>query len=315
MKLEEAVNSGNNAKNSNAGELAKAADKARPVRFFPAARRTLLKLTPPGAIAYGILIAIVLCSLSAPWLAPYDPNQIDMAERLAPLTADHLLGTDTLGRDVFSRIVYGGRISIVLALAVTTVAMLIGLLIGTIAGYWGGWLDDAIQSVISIFQGLPGLSFMLAVAGTLGPGMESLFIALIITSWADFSRVVRGEVMKIREEAYVEGIRALGAGHAHIVIRHIVPNMLGPLIVLFTIRIGRVILSIASLSFLGLGLQPPTSDWGVMVNDARPYFRSYPQLILAPGLCIAAVSLSINWIGDSLRDRFDRKSSRERSLL
>ena len=271
--------------------------------------------TGPAGFAFLVLLFILLCSFLAPWIAPYDPNQIQMSERLAPLSSDHLLGTDTLGRDVFSRLLYGGRVSILLALAVTIVTMVLGLIIGTIGGYWGGWLDELIQGIVSIFQGLPGLAFMLAIAGTLGPGVKSLFIALIVTSWPDFSRVVRGEVMKIREESYVEGIRALGAGHRYIIIHHIFPIMIGPLLVLFTIRIGRVILSIASLSFLGLGLQPPAADWGVMVNDARPYFRSYVHLMLAPGLCIAVVSLCVNWIGDHLRDRLDTKSSQEKSLL
>ncbi|CAG7629611.1 Glutathione transport system permease protein GsiD [Paenibacillus solanacearum] len=277
--------------------------------------RNRARMKPGDMLAGFILIAALLCSVLAPWLAPYDPNEIHMAERLAPLSADHWLGTDTLGRDVFSRILYGGRVCLVLALAVTAATMLIGLLIGTAAGYWGGWLDDAVQCLVSIFQGLPGLTLMLAIAGTLGPGVKSLFIALIMTSWPDFSRVVRGETMKLREEPYVEGIRALGAGHGYIVTRHILPNMLGPFIVLFTIRVGRVILSIASLSFLGLGLQPPTPDWGVMVNDARALFRSYPHLLIAPGLCIAAVSLSINWLGDRLRDRLDARNVNERSLL
>ncbi|MEK8132830.1 ABC transporter permease [Paenibacillus filicis] len=276
-------------------------------------RITWLKGTTGMAVL--ILAAVLLCSILAPWLAPYDPNQVNMTERLAPLSAHHLLGTDTLGRDVFSRLLYGGRVSIVLAIAVTAVTMLLGLVIGTLSGYWGGWADDVIQAVVSMFQGLPGLAFMLAIAGTLGPGTKSLFIALIVTSWPDFSRVVRGEVMKLREEAYVEGIRSLGAGHTYIIVRHLLPNMIGPLVVLGTIRVGRVILSIASLSFLGLGLQPPAPDWGVMVNDARAHFRSYPHLMLAPGLCIGVVSLCINWIGDHLRDQLDKKSSPDKSLL
>jgi len=274
-----------------------------------------MKLKGSAGFACSVLLFILLCSFLAPWIAPYDPNQVNMSERLAPLSPEHILGTDTLGRDVLSRLLYGGRVSILLAIAVTAVTMALGLIIGTVGGYWGGWIDDLIQGIVSIFQGLPGLAFMLAIAGTLGPGIKSLFIALIVTSWPDFSRVVRGEVMKIREESYVEGIRALGAGHSYIIVRHIIPNMIGPLLVLFTIRIGRVILSIASLSFLGLGLQPPAADWGVMVNDARPYFRSYAHLMLAPGLCIAVVSLCINWIGDHLRDKLDTKSSQERSLL
>ncbi|WP_289136756.1 ABC transporter permease [uncultured Brevibacillus sp.] len=273
-------------------------------------RLFLHSLGPIGVISIVILIVLLGSSLLAPWLAPYDPNQIRMSERLAPISGEHWLGTDTLGRDVFSRLLYGGRVSIMLALAVTVATMLIGLIIGTLAGYFGGWLDDVTQAGIHIFQGLPGLSFMIAIAGTLGPGVESMFIALVVTSWADFSRVVRGEVMKIREESYIEGIRAIGGNHMYTLIRYVIPNMIGPIIVLFTVRIGRVILSIASLSFLGLGLQPPTPDWGVMVNDARPFFRSYFHLILAPGLCIALISFAINCIGDALRDALDTKTEK-----
>lgn len=267
-------------------------------------------LGPIGVMAVVILFVLIGSSILAPWLAPYDPNQIRMSERLAPISSEHWLGTDTLGRDVFSRVLFGGRVSIVLAMAVTIATMLIGLLIGTLAGYFGGLLDEITQTFIHIFQGLPGLSFMIAIAGTLGPGVESMFIALVVTSWADFSRVVRGEVMKIREESYIEGIRAIGGNHGYTLIRYVVPNMIGPIIVLFTVRIGRVILSIASLSFLGLGLQPPTPDWGVMVNDARPYFRSYFHLILAPGLCIALISFAVNCVGDALRDALDTKTEK-----
>ncbi|MEI7026578.1 ABC transporter permease [Paenibacillus sp. y28] len=268
-----------------------------------------------GCIAVGVLAVVLFCSLLAPWLAPYDPVQVKMSERLAPMSATHLLGTDTLGRDVFSRLLYGGRISIVLAAAVTATTMLIGIVIGTAAGYFGGRVDEWLQSFISMFQGLPSLSLMLAIAGTLGPGTKSLFIALIFTSWADFSRVVRGEAMKIREESYIEGIRAVGAGHPYIICKYVLPNMIGPLLVLFTIRLGRVILSIASLSFLGLGLQPPAPDWGVMVSDARSYFRSHLHLIVAPGLCIAAVALSMNLLGDALRDAFDSKLTQDKTWL
>jgi peptide/nickel transport system permease protein len=262
-----------------------------------------------------VLICIIGISIFAPLLVPYDPLTIDMANRLALPSGEHWLGTDTLGRDIYSRILYGGRASIVIALAATLVTMGIGLVVGTIAGYFGGWIDDVLSSIINMLQGLPGLSFMLAIAGALGPGMKSLLIAIIITSWADFSRIVRGEVLKIREEPYVEGIRALGAGHGYTMLFYIIPNMVGPLIVLFTVRIGRVILTIASLSFLGLGLQPPTPDWGVMINDARPYFRSYPHLIMAPGLCILAISISINILGDGLRDFFDKKKERIHQYL
>lgn len=220
----------------------------------------------PALIAIVLLSTIVFITLFAPFIAPYDPIAINMSERLEPISKTHWLGTDTLGRDVFSRIVHGGRISLLLAVVAALSTMLIGLVVGTIAGYFGGWLDEVIQAVVNVFQGLPGLSFMLAIAGVLGPSAVSLLIAIMITSWADFSRIVRGEVLKLREESYIEGIRALGASQFYLLTRHLIPNMMGPLIVLFTLRIGRIILAIAALSFLGLGLQPPAPDWGVMVT-------------------------------------------------
>lgn len=266
-------------------------------------------LPPVNLLAIFVLLIISFVSLFAPFLAPYEPNEINMTQRLLEPSGEHLLGTDALGRDVFSRILYGGRTSILLAILASLGTMLIGLLAGIIAGYYGGRLDQAIQVIVNIFQGLPGLSFMLAIAGVLGPGIKSILISVIIVSWADFSRIVRGEVLKIREEPYIEGIRALGAGHLYIIVAHIIPNIIGPFIVLFTVKIGKVVLNIASLSFLGLGLQPPDPDWGVMVNDAKTYFRSHPNLIIAPGLCIMLLCISINLLGDALRDFFDTKQN------
>ena len=255
--------------------------------------------------AFALLAGIVLISLLAPWIAPYNPNQIDMRHRLAPVSGEHLLGTDTLGRDLLSRVVYGGRVSILLSMLATAVTMLIGLIVGTLAGYYGGRIDDLVFLITNLFQGLPSMSLMVALAGILGPGVGSLLLALVITAWPGFSRIVRGEVLKIREKEYIEGIRAIGGGNLYIIVHYILPNMLGPLVVIFTIRISRGILSIASLSFLGLGLQPPTPDWGVMIRDAIMYFRGHPLLIIAPGIAIFATSLSINLLGDALRDYFD----------
>lgn len=258
-------------------------------------------------IAFIALIAMILIGIFATVLAPYDPNAVDMTKRLQSISKEHFLGTDALGRDVFSRILYGARISIFLATLATICTMFLGTTIGVIAGYFGGILDSIIQVLVSIFQGLPGLSFMIAIAGVLEPGIKSLIIAIVVTSWAGFSRVVRGEVLKIKEENYIEGARALGASNFYIIIHHILPNIFAPFIVLFTVRIGKVVLSMASLSFLGLGIQPPQADWGVMVNDAKTYFRSYPHLLLAPGSCIMLLCCSINLIGDGLRDLFDEK--------
>jgi len=190
--------------------------------------------------------------------------------------------------------------------------MLLGLIIGIVAGYFGGRVDSVVLIITSMFQGLPGMSLMIALAGIMGPGIYSLLTALVIVSWPGFSRIVRGEVMSIREEEYIEGIRAVGAGRLYILVHHIIPNMIGPVIVLFTTRISFAILAIAGLSFLGLGIQPPTPDWGVMVRDAMFYFREQPLLIISPGACLFLTTLGINLLGDGLRDIFDVRISLRR---
>ncbi len=262
----------------------------------------------PGIIGISLLVFIVFCSIFAPVLAPYDKNAIDLAASLESPSAAHLLGTDLLGRDILSRVLYGGRSSIILALAATLVSMLIGIVAGTLAGYYGGILDDILLTLINIFQGLPGTSLMVAIAGILGPGFKSLMIALVITSWTGFARIVRTEVLRIKGEDFVEGLKILGIPGPLIIWKHIVPNMKGNTIVLFTTRIGRAILSIAGLSFLGLGIQPPEPDWSVMLNDARMNFRSSPYLIAGPGIALVLLLLGINLTGDFIRDLTDRRA-------
>lgn len=261
--------------------------------------------------AVAILMAIAVLCLLAPLVAPYAPDAIDMRNRLAGPSLDHWLGTDHLGRDLLSRLIWGGRSTILLALITTLATLALGLLMGAVAGYFGGLIDDGIEGLVLLFQGLPGLSFMLAIAGTLGPGALSIFIAVVITSWADFARVVRSETLRLREAPWVEGLHALGAGHGRILAMHVVPNLLGPVLVLFTLRLGRIVLAIAALSFLGLGLQPPAAEWGVMINDARAYYRGAPILMLAPGLCILTVALCVNLVGDGLRDRLAEPDGQE----
>lgn len=265
-----------------------------------------------GIVAISLLCVIILSNVFAPWIAPYPPNETNMQVRLQPPSSNHLLGTDTLGRDMLSRVLYGGRTSMVLALFATLFSMLLGIIVGAVAGYFGGIIDWTITWITNIFQGLPGTSFMIAIAGIMGPSIYSLLLALVITSWAGFSRIVRTEVLQLRDENYIEGMRCLGASSLYIIIKHILPNMMGNTIILFTTRIGRSLLSIAALSFLGLGLQPPTPDWSVMISEARMNFRSSPHLIIAPGFCIFLLLLSINLLGDALRDHFDIKNQEVR---
>ena len=201
-----------------------------------------------------------------------------------------------------------------LVLLASVISMIIGILLGMIAGYFGGICDYILTVFTNIFQGLPGISMMVAIAGILGPSFHSLMLGLILTSWTGFSRIVRTETLKYREENFVEALQILGAGKIRILFQHILPNMLGNTIVLLTTRIGRNLLSIAGMSYLGLGIQPPTPDWSVMINDARVSFRSAPHLILVPGICIVFVVFSIQLIGDFLRDWMDRQN-REASEL
>lgn len=261
-----------------------------------------------GIIGIVILIVILGASILAPYLAPYEPNSINMAESLQEPSARHLLGTDLLGRDIFSRVLYGGRSSIVLALLATAASMLAGMAVGTLAGYYGGFLDEIIMILMNIFQGLPGTSLMIAIAGIMGPSFKSLMIALVLTSWTGFARIVRTEVLGLKKENFVWGLKCLGVSDQAIIWKHIVPNMKGNTVVLFATRIGRSILSIAGLSFLGLGIQPPDPDWSVMLNDARMNFRSSPYLIMGPGICLVLLLFGINLVGDFLRDLMDRRS-------
>lgn len=265
--------------------------------------------------AGAVLVFFVIVSVFAPFLAPYDPYQIDMSNRLLEPSGDHLMGTDSLGRDVLSRLIYGGRTAIFLSVLASALTMFLGMVLGILAGYFGGRVDSSIQVLVSIFQALPSLSFMIAIIGVLGPGIKSILISVVLTSWADFSRIVRGEVLKVREKSFIEGAKAMGGSSFYIIVKHLVPNILGAFVVLFTTRIGKVVLSIAGLSFLGLGLKPPTADWGVMINDAKTYYLSHQLLIVAPGFCIMAVSLSINLLGDALRDHLDKNENACRQYL
>ena len=262
-----------------------------------------------------ILAAIVLMTIFAPWLAPYDPLEVHMELRLLPPCWAHPLGTDALGRDVLSRVIYGGRASLLLAVVATACSMCVGLAVGVAAGYCGGVVDGAITAVSNIFQGLPGMVLMLALVGVMERGSKSIILALVITSWVGFSRLVRGEVLKVKSDLDVESMRCLGAGHLRIILRHVLPNIRTNIIILFTTRIGRVVLSVAGLSYLGLGIQPPTPDWGEMVSGtARRYFRSAPHLLWAPGICIILLTLSVNLLGDLLRDRLDVKRDSVKEL-
>lgn len=252
-----------------------------------------------------VLAFIILGSIFAPLLVTHNPFEPDMANRLQGPCWQHLFGTDALGRDMFSRILYGGRASMLLTLVSSLLALVVGVSIGVMSGFYGGKLDMLFTVLSNIFQGIPGSCFMIAVAGILGPSIHSLVLALVLTSWAGFSRIVRAEVLQLLGEPFIEGLRCLGCSDWRIIVHHLLPNIANKLLVLVTIRLGREILAIAGLSFLGLGVQPPTPDWSVMINDALMYYRSAPHLIIIPGLFVFLLIYALNIIGEHLRDRLD----------
>lgn len=260
-----------------------------------------LSLLVPSAL----LVAIVTVSVLASVLAPYDPNALNVPQMLASPSLDHPLGTDQLGRDVLSRVLYGGRTTIVMSLIGTVAIVSIGLVIGLTTGYIGGRFDLVVSTVLTVLLSVPSLLLTLAILGILGAGTETLLIALIGAGWVGHARIFRSSVLSLRETVYVEAAQSIGAGRGRILWRHIFPNLVTSVVVLATLDLGALILTITSLSFLGLGVQPPNADWGTMLNEARTYFGQYPILAIAPGICISLVALLCNLVGDAIRDLVD----------
>jgi len=274
----------------------------------PVPRGTLSRLLRPRLAVVGALLlaGFVVAGLAAPWLAPQDPSAIDLLHRLQGPSAAHWAGTDELGRDLVSRLLWGARLSLAVSVSVVGASLGLGLVVGGFAGYKGGWIDTALTTVaMNTFLALPGILLAIAFAAFLGPGFTNLVLALAIGGWAGYARLVRAQVMAVREREYVEAARALGAGGVRIFVRHILPNIVQPILVQAAIGMAGVILAEAMLSFLGLGIPAPTPSWGSMLNDARTHLFDAPHLVLAPGAAIALAVLGFNFIGDALRDHLD----------
>lgn len=259
-----------------------------------------------AAVGAAIVAVCALAALLAPVLAPQDPLLIT-GDRLRGPSWDHLLGTDGLGRDVLSRILHGARLSLGAAAVAGILVMSIGVLVGTVAGYFGGLVDRVLMRLVDLILALPGLVLTFAIAALFDPGLMAVLVGLVAVWWVGYARIVRSLVLSVREEVYVEAARSLGAGNLRVMVRHVLPNVMPSMVVMVTIRMGRLILAIAGLNFLGLGAQPPTPEWGAMLAEARPYFPSYPHLMLAPGLAVATVVLGLNLLGDGLRDILDTR--------
>jgi peptide/nickel transport system permease protein len=255
-----------------------------------------------GLALIGIL---ALIALFAPLIAPADPLKQVLSTRLKPPSVAHWLGTDQLGRDVLSRMIYGARISLLIGTVVVGLAASLGTLVGVIAGYTGGWLDEGLMRLTDVFFAFPALILAMAISGALGPSLTNAMIAIAVVSWPVYARLVRSQVLSLREREFVEAARGLGASADRIVWRHILPNTLAPLLVQASFDMGGAILSAAGLSFIGFGAQPPTAEWGVMISDGRNYIVTQPWLSLFPGLAILLTVAAFNLIGDGLRDALD----------
>jgi peptide/nickel transport system permease protein len=266
-------------------------------------------LRSPLSIAGLALVSLLfLAALAAPLLAPHDPTAVDALRRLEGPSLEHPLGTDHLGRDLLSRLLYGSRWSLGTVGVAASLILSIGVTVGAIAGYYGGFIDDLLMRVVDVLLAFPGLILALAVAGMLGPGIENVMIGLVSVWWASYARIVRGMVLGLRERPFVEAARGLGYGDLRIIFRHILPNVLPPVVVLATLEMGELILVIAALNFLGLGAQPPTPEWGAMINDGRAFLLTAPQLMIYPGLAISLAVLGFNLLGDGLRDALDPRT-------
>ncbi|MBT2288488.1 ABC transporter permease subunit [Paenibacillus albidus] len=255
-----------------------------------------------GAKAGAVIVFLFICiGIFASWIAPSDPLEIHMEQKLSLPSWDYPLGTDHLGRCVFSRLVYGTRTSLYYSLMVLIVVFSISIPVGLLAGYAGGKIDHLIMRVIDILLAFPSLILSLAVTAMLGPSMKNLLISFAVVWWTGYARVIRSMVLQIRGSDYIMAARAAGTSHLHILLRHILLNAARPILVLASMEVGTIILSIAGLSFLGLGAQPPTPEWGIMLNDSRPYIQTEPRLLLFPGLAIMLAVLGFNLLGEGLR--------------
>ncbi len=270
----------------------------------------------PLATAGIIFIIIFVCfALFAPWIAPQNPDFIDLPNRLSPPSLHHWFGTDELGRDIFSRIIFGARISMLVGIGVVAGSLVLGLIIGSLAGYYGGRVDRFVNVVVmNAFLSFPGFLLAIAFVAFLGPGLFNLILALIIGGWVGYARLVRAQVLAVREREFVEAARALGANDLWIMGRHILLNMIQPVIVQGAIGMAGAILAEATMSFLGLGVPPPTASWGSMLNDGRSHLFDAPHLVLFPAVTVMLAVLSFNFIGDALRDYLDPRARIEAGL-
>ena len=300
----------NDPKTQQAETVARAANEARATRsaesYWSVSWR-IFKKNKVGVACLAIVVLLVLVAVFAGALAPYDPDAIDLTNRLSGPGAGHLLGTDELGRDILSRIIYGCRISLSVGVVSQAIALLIGFFAGVVAGYFGGRIDNVISFVIQVFSSFPFLLFAIVIMFVLGPGLINLYVALGLLMWTTTARLVRGDVMRLKESEYIQSCVLSGGSSWRIITKHLLPNCVSTLIVTSTLGIPNAIMSEASLSFLGLGVNPPTASWGAMISSSQPYIQVNPTYSVATGIAIIITVMAFNLLGDALRDALDPK--------
>ena len=256
-----------------------------------------------------ILTLFFLSAVFAPWLAPHEPARLNLSARLLPPSTAHWFGTDELGRDVLSRTLYGARVSLTVAIAVVALSLALGSILGMLAGFYGGFTDTLVNIYLTnAFLALPGILLAVMIVAFLGPSLANLILALALAGWVNYARLVRAQVLTVKQREYVQAARSLGATDLHLMLRHILPNILQPLLVQAAVGMAAAVLSEATLSFLGLGVQPPTPSWGAMLNDARSHLFESPYLMFFPALALALCVFSFNLISDGLRDYLDPRA-------
>ena len=266
-----------------------------------------LKKNKMAIASFFLLVIIALIAVFAPLIAPYDPYTQDLSRINEPPSSDHWFGTDDVGRDLFSRVVYGTRISMLVGVVCEAICVPVGVILGALAGYFGGWVDAVISRIIEIFASFPTILFAIAVMFILGPGIMNIFIAIGVIGWTGLARMIRGQIMQLKEKEFVEAARASGASNMKIIFRHLIPNCLSTIIVVITLDIPGDIMLESTLSFVGLGVQPPDPSWGSMISEGRKFIRQNVWYSFFPGLAIMLVVLAFNTLGDGVRDALDPK--------